>query len=152
MHERFKGFTSMEIFIKSKYDYHINTVKKGFTLIEVLIAITIIAILTVIVTPNLIGKVNEAKVKVDISNARAIAMAVKTELMSGTAPSSITAKKLADDYFDGAIPTPQSASDQIFNFKIDGNKVIVTLGSKTLYPATSETGKDVSDSSKNNEE
>ncbi len=145
MHQNFKNFISIKVLSKAKYNYHINTTKKintakkGFTMIEVLIAVTIIAILTVIVTPNLINKVNEAKFNADVSNARAIAMAIKTELMSGTTPDSITSQKLADDYFDGSLPTPQSLSKGEFTFKItNGNTVTINLGSTTLYPQSKQ--------------
>lgn len=46
--------------------------KKGFTLMELLVSLGIVAALSMMVTPMIMGKVDEAKEKADISNANAI--------------------------------------------------------------------------------
>lgn len=120
--------------------------KKGFTLMELLVSLGIIAALSMMVAPMIMGKVDEAKVKADISNANAIAVAVKSELLAGeTFTSPITGQPLTDlanDYFDGKLPKPQSMGTD-FLISITGNKVTVsvTVGEgqeskvTTFYPA-----------------
>ncbi len=57
--------------------------KKGFTLIELLVVLGIIGVLALAVAPTMVSKVDEAKEKTDVSNANAIAMAVKTGIVEG---------------------------------------------------------------------
>ncbi len=112
--------------------------KKGFTLIELLVVLGIIGVLALAVAPTMVSKVSEAKEKTDASNAKAIAMAVKTEIIKGKSTiseelSGTELSNLINKYFDGKIPTPQS-KDGDFVVEVADNKVTVTAGGKEFYP------------------
>lgn len=123
--------------------------KKGFTLVELIIVIAIIAILAAIALPKF-GEIREnANVKTDISNAKAIQTAVATKSADGAtgyAPGaanvSITAANLAS-IIDGGLPVPKSkealaaavAADRVFTAVVepDGD-VIVSAGGLQVLP------------------
>lgn len=112
--------------------------KKGFTLIELLVVLGIIGVLALAVAPTMVSKVSEAKEKTDASNAKAIAMAVKTEIVEGNIKktgdlSDTELSTLINKYFDGKIPTPQSESGD-FVVKVDGNNITVMVGERNFYP------------------
>lgn len=112
--------------------------KKGFTLMELLVSLGIIAALSMIMAPMIIGKVQEAKEKADISNAASIAMAVKTEILENgsvnTGGEDIN-DYIGDNYFDGKLPQPQSINgSNSFQIAVDGNTVTVSVGTEVFYP------------------
>lgn len=112
--------------------------KKGFTLMELLVSLGIVAALSMMVAPMIMGKVDEAKKKADISNANAIAVAVKSEMIENSTMvgeiKSGTYSNFANKYFDGQLPTPRSVGGQ-FTITIEGTKVIVAVDSTNYYPA-----------------
>lgn len=115
-----------------------RTKKKGFTLIELLVVLGIIGVLALAVAPTMVSKVSEAKEKTDVSNAKAIAMAVKTEIVEGKLKktgdlSDTELSTLINKYFDGEVPTSQS-KDGNFIVNVADNKVTVTSGGKEFYP------------------
>ncbi len=116
--------------------------KKGFTLMELLVSLGIVAALSMMVAPMIMGKIDEAKEKADISNANAIAVAVQSEILSGEAlTGALTGAQLgalADEYFSGKLPTPQSTGEA-FAVSVTGNKVIITVGSAQFYPVDEST-------------
>ncbi len=113
--------------------------KKGFTLIELLVVLGIIGVLALAVAPTMVSKVSEAKEKTDVSNANAIAMAVKTEIIEGDIKASgpidesdIT--EIGSKYFDGKFPTSQSLKTN-FTVALTNNVITVTAGKGTqFYP------------------
>lgn len=111
--------------------------KKGFTLIELLVVMGIIGVLALAVAPTMLSKVDEAKKKTDISNANAIAMAVKTEIIEGKIQSSAgkiaEVKTLVSKYFDDDFPTPQSGEGE-FEVTVTNNAVTVKVGEEQFYP------------------
>ncbi len=112
--------------------------RNGFTLMELLVSLGIIAALSMIMAPMVIGKVQESKEKADISNANSIAMAVKTEMMetnNGTVTvNSDLIENISEKYFDGKLPTPQSVEDADFDIKVTGYKVNISAAEKIFYP------------------
>jgi len=122
--------------------------KKGFTLVELIIVIAIIAILAAIALPKF-GEIREnANVKTDIANAKAIQTAVATKSADGatgyapsTADVNVTAANLAS-IIDGGLPVPKSkqalaaaAANRIFTAVVqpDGD-VIVSAGGLQVLP------------------
>lgn len=106
---------------------------------ELLVSLGIVAALSMMVAPMIMGKVDEAKVKADISNANAIAVAVKSEMLEGkTIPASASDEALitlVGKYFDGKIPVPQSVKNENFVVTVTNNKVSVKVGEDEFYPA-----------------
>lgn len=119
-------------------EINIRRKKKGFTLMELLVSLGIIAALSMIMAPMVIGKVQESKEKADISNANSIAMAVKTEMMemnNGTVTVNTDfLESISEKYFDGKLPKPQSVDDIDFDIVVTGAKVNVSAGEKKFYP------------------
>ena len=83
--------------------------KKGFTLIELIVVIAIIATLLLILVPTMNGFVDTAKKEKDLANARAIYSAAKAQqtaykvgLCDTDVEDGTTA--LDDDFFSGAFP------------------------------------------------
>lgn len=111
--------------------------RKGFTLMELLVSLGIVAALSMMVAPMIMGKIDEAKEKADISNANAIAVAVQSEMLSGESLTGqlteVQLKSLADEYFSGKLPTPQSTIGS-FNVNVSNKAVKVLVGSAQFYP------------------
>lgn len=116
--------------------------RKGFTLMELLVSLGIVAALSMMVAPMIMGKIDEAKEKADISNANAIAVAVQSEMLSGESLTGqlteVQLKSLADEYFSGKLPTPQSTGEA-FAVSVNSNKVIITVESTQFYPVNEST-------------
>lgn len=117
--------------------------KKGFTLMELLVSLGIVAALSMMVAPMIMGKIDEAKEKADISNANAIAVAVKSEMISRNIESNDytgeTLTSLIGKYFDGKIPEVQSIKDGVFTLSVSNNKITVTVGTAQFYPVDEST-------------
>ena len=117
--------------------------KKGFTLMELLVSLGIIAALSMMVAPMIMGKVEEAKIKADISNANAIAVAVKSEMLEGGAI--LDAVKgdnygtLASKYFDGQMPQVQSIKGKAFDVNISNNSITIMVDTAQFYPVNETT-------------
>jgi prepilin-type N-terminal cleavage/methylation domain-containing protein len=115
-----------------------RTKKKGFTLIELLVVLGIIGVLALAVAPTMVSKVDEAKEKTDVSNANAIAMAVKTEIIEGDINASGPIEEsditeIGNKYFDGKFPTSQSLKTN-FTVELTNNVITVKVGEKEFYP------------------
>lgn len=57
--------------------------KKGFTLIEMIVVVAIIAILVAIGVPQITKQINNSKKKADIANAKNIATAIQQKVANG---------------------------------------------------------------------
>lgn len=77
--------------------------RRGFSLIEVIVAVTIIAIFAALVAPNLLGRLSSAKADQAMIKASAIAENVKiylTENRSATLSGDFTLEMLVPDYLE----------------------------------------------------
>ena len=108
--------------------------KKGFTLMEMLIVVAIIAILVAIAIPTFASSLNKARVATDEANIRSGYAAVMTEILTdeahnvegsttGTTPATFTLKKdgtVSTTAGDDAYTTQGKPSD---NVEIAGKSV-----------------------------
>ena len=101
--------------------------KKGFTLIEIIIVLVIIAILAAATVPAMIGFVNDARSKAYVAEARlglVAAQAVVTEVVAsgGTTPTS--AEILANAAFDNMT---KEVSGTFSNIKVGANERVTEI-------------------------
>ena len=111
--------------------------KKGFTLVEILVVLAILAILIAVAVPSLNGALNDAKEKTALANARAAYIAY--ELKASTA-SSVTTKDIGH-YMDTSAPDTMSiavkldANEHVEVFyytdnTINGKHIAIVMGEK----------------------
>jgi len=94
----------------------INARQKGFTLIEMIVVIGIIAILVGIAVPQAVKQINRAKINADLANARNIAMAIQQYILDGKSLENEDKWKPVDgadflSYLSGGVPKPKYSSD-----------------------------------------
>lgn len=110
--------------------------KKGFTLIEMIIVIAIIAVLLLIMVPTMNGFVKTAQNEKDLANARSLYTSAKAQYTAAsvhlkdstgteyTLPTS-DSTSLNADFWDGAFPKDS-----------DGNACTLTVTSATAITVT----------------
>lgn len=126
--------------------------KKGFTLVELIIVIAIIAILAAMAIPKFSAVRIDSKVSNDVAAAKNIQTQIATSIANGTLIPNTTAKATAVpksilENLDG--PLGQSESDGgkaealkggVFKYKVDKNEnITIFVNGFQLYPETSET-------------
>lgn len=119
--------------------------KKGFTLVEMLVVIAIIAVLVAIIVPTAVGATKKAAAATDAANLRSVLAQINTwYLTDGT--TSLTAGTAWDgaDFTEGSVITigtantgikaPACKTDKNLKFKIsfNGTEFVVTFGTKTI--------------------
>lgn len=101
------------------------TNKKGFTLMEMLIVVAIIAILIAIAIPTFNNALNKAKVGTDTANIRSGYAAAKVELLTGN----LTAETTYTLCDDGSVKaTGGAGTDYVTKGNNEDGKANVTIG------------------------
>ncbi|MDU2266297.1 prepilin-type N-terminal cleavage/methylation domain-containing protein [Clostridium celatum] len=125
-----------------------NKKKKGFTLIELIIVIAIIAILSAIAIPQF-GKIrHNANVKTDIANAKTIYTAVSTLIAEDKisadagvitigAENPGEAATLVEEYL-GNVPKPKAVQSSNFVATVEEEKgvtkIVISVNDEDMYP------------------
>ena len=115
---------------------------KGFTLIEAVIVIGIMAVLVVMAAPDLLNVMSDAKISADVASGRVIYEACTQELMKGN---SIMVGDTCDK--SGGIKVNESAgiaealsvipscnTADNFSYTYNGDKITVYAGGDQVYP------------------
>lgn len=135
---------------------------KGFSLVELIIVIAIMAILAGILAPQFIKYINKSRVSTDIQNAQQIATAISAEFADTATTTAIAEKTInGTDTWDGVtghrtqkdvlggVPTSKVDSNASFSYAIDENGAVTVYvtpsgegATKTeLYPSQPDSGK-----------
>lgn len=108
--------------------------KKGFTLVELIIVIAVMAILAAIVIPRMGGITQSFKVKADERVAEQLARSIETQVQIGSLSAS-TWTDLSFAQINEAVLTPKSISGHTFRFAIDSTNVYVYVNNADLADA-----------------
>lgn len=112
---------------------------KGFSIIELIIVISIIGVLAGIIAIRYSNVQKNAKVNADYANASAIATAVALGENDGKASTDLdTVDELVTLKYLQNAPKPQSVAAQEFTINIQDGNVVVSAAGKSFYPKYDE--------------
>ena len=125
--------------------------KKGFTLIEMLVVIAIIAVLVSIIIPTVSSATTKAAAATDAANLRSIVAEATTDYLNGAANSDgyvsftpATSSTAASFTVNPGAPVAKSEAvkGQSATVKLDGAQVVAQFGDYTLadFQAVAENG------------
>lgn len=119
---------------------------KGFSLVELIVVITILGVLVGIAIPQFLGYVKRTKISTDIKNAQELASVIMAEIAEeGNADVKTldtTAKTITQAMLNSkmTLPTPKVDSTYVFTatYDKDASKLVVLLNGKQVYPDAKE--------------
>ena len=106
--------------------------RRGFTLIEMVIVITIIGILSSIAVTKYSVIQENAKKNADYATAASLATAAMISMSEGN--TSVKPSDLQSDGYIQFVPVSKSVKNGSFDIIAQGDYVIVKIGSETFYP------------------
>jgi type IV pilus assembly protein PilA len=107
--------------------------KKGFTLVEIIVVLVILAILAAILIPSMVGYISKAQKKTAIVEARSVTLAAQTlaseDYSTAGAPAASAVKSLAE--VSGTVTSMTVSGKKITGFKYttSDSKYVVTYNS-----------------------
>ncbi|HBI93917.1 MAG TPA: type II secretion system protein [Terrisporobacter glycolicus] len=116
-----------------------NKKRKGFTLIEMVIVITIIGILSSIAVTKYSKVQENAKKNADYATAANLATAAMISISDGN--TSVQPSNLESDGYIQFVPVSKSVKGNEFVVTAQGDSVTVKIGTETFYPKSNETNK-----------
>ncbi len=122
-----------------------KTNKKGFTIVELVIVIAVVAILAAVLIPTFVSVVNKANVSNDTALVKNINTTLATEEVEDGKPATMyDALKMAENGgFDVSKLTPRSSGEIVWDEET--NRFALIDGNKTVF---AENGKTITESSK----
>lgn len=93
--------------------------KKGFTLIELIVVIVILAILIAALTPAVLGTINRANIAADEADCRTVMMAASVAALSEKPPQELTAQTI-DNKILGALTGANNLPKGTYTVYFDG--------------------------------
>ncbi|MBC2576167.1 type II secretion system protein [Peptostreptococcus canis] len=119
--------------------------RKGFSIIEMVLVVSIIGILAAIITIKYSNVQNKARINSDYANASSIATAIVLGRNDGKASTDLnTVDKLVNLGYLPSSPKPQSENTESFTIEVndDNDNIKVKAGEKVFYPKKQGDGKD----------
>ncbi|MFR2316939.1 type II secretion system protein [Terrisporobacter sp.] len=118
--------------MKTKIQKRIMKKRKGFTLIEMVIVITIIGILSSIAVTKYSKIQENAKKNADYATAANLATAAMIAISDGE--QNVDVGSLQSKGYIEVIPKPKSDKSNDFDINAVGDSVTVKVGNKVFYP------------------
>lgn len=106
--------------------------KKGFTLIEMVIVITLLGIISSIAVGKYSKVQENAKLNADYATAANLATAASLAINDDVIVKDVNS--LASAGYIQFVPEPKSKKGESFSLEINGDSVIVKVGDDTFYP------------------
>lgn len=116
--------------------FKINKKKEGFTLVEVMVTVTIIGILSSIAMMSYSDVQKKAKENIDYATAANIATAAQMAITQGTEASLINLDLLTSKGYLQTEPKPQQSGKTSFSVSVNETteKITVSLDGTQVYP------------------
>ncbi|KRQ88079.1 Type II secretion system protein G precursor [Caloramator mitchellensis] len=115
--------------------------KKGFTLIEMVVVMAIIAILAAVAVPQAMKQINNAKKTADIAAAKEIASALMQGMAEGNTLTTNTTSNLPTwitNYTSYDQNSKTKKEGEVFQYNYNGTELKIFSNNKELYPDSSK--------------